>query len=247
MGGMDWPDAPRPLPTVTRAQMEEIDRIMVDELGIELLQMMENAGVNLARLARERFAPSHVLVAAGTGGNGGGGLVAARHLHNAGIAVTVLTTRPPDAYRGVPAHQLRILDRMGLTIVDSVPGPGPDTTPIDLILDAVIGYALEGQASGRAAQLIDALDVLGAPILSLDTPSGVDVSSGEALGAHIRATATLTLALPKTGLVGSPLAGEHYLADISVPAGLYAEIGAVAGAAVAPIFRAGPILRVRPD
>ena len=87
---MDWPDAPTPIPTVTRAQMEEIDRLMVDELGIELVQMMENAGANLARLARERFNPAHVLVAAGTGGNGGGGLVAARHLHNAGIPVTVV-------------------------------------------------------------------------------------------------------------------------------------------------------------
>ena len=244
---MDWPDAPRPLPTVTRAQMEEIDRIMVDELGIELLQMMENAGANLARLARERFAPSHVLVAAGTGGNGGGGLVAARHLHNAGIAVTVVTTRPTGAYRGVPAHQLGILDRMGLPLLDSVPIAGPDEPAIDLIIDAVIGYALEGQASGRAAQLIDALDQLGTPILSLDTPSGVDVSTGRALGAHVRATATLTLGLPKTGLVESPTVGEHYLADISVPADLYAEIGAVAGAAVAPIFRDGPILRVRAD
>ncbi len=122
---MDWPDAPRPLPTVDRAQMEEIDRIMVDDLGIELLQMMENAGANLARLARERFSPSHVLVAAGTGGNGGGGLVAARHLHNAGITVSVVTTRPSDAYRGVPAHQLGIVERMGLTVGDTVPTPGP--------------------------------------------------------------------------------------------------------------------------
>ena len=244
---MDWPDAPRPLPTVTRVQMEEIDRIMVDELGIELLQMMENAGANLARLARERFAPSRVLVAAGTGGNGGGGLVAARHLHNAGIAVTVVTTRHADAYRGVPAHQLGIIDRMGIPVVDSIPVDAPLDPPIDLVIDAVIGYALEGQASGRAAQLIDTLAELGAPILSLDTPSGVDVSTGQALGACIRATATLTLALPKTGLVGSPMVGEHYLADISVPADLYAEIGAVAGADVAPIFRDGPIVRVRAD
>ena len=244
---MDWPDAPRPLPTVTREQMEEIDRIMVDELGIDLMLMMENAGANLARLARERFEPDHVLVATGTGGNGGGGLVAARHLHNAGIRVTVATSRPADAYRGVPAHQLDILQRMGLAIVDGDPAAAVAEAPVDLIVDAVIGYALDGQASGRAAQLIDALGELGSPILSLDTPSGVDVSTGRALGAHIRATATLTLALPKTGLVECPTVGEHFLADISVPADLYAEIGAVAGADVAPIFRQGPILRVRSD
>ena len=243
---MDWPGAPTPIPTVTRVQMEEIDRIMVDELGIELLQMMENAGANLARLARERFSPTHVLVTAGTGGNGGGGLVAARHLHNAGIPVTVVTTRAPDAYQGVPAHQLGIVDRMGIPVGDQVPAGGAADPPIDLVIDAIIGYSLEGQASGRAAELIDLIDGMAAPILSLDTPSGVDVSTGQALGACVRATATLTLALPKTGLVGSPLAGEHYLADISVPADLYVEIGAAAGAQVDPLFGAGPILRVNP-
>jgi NAD(P)H-hydrate epimerase len=227
--------------------MEEIDRLMVDELGIELLQMMENAGANLARLARERFDPTHVLIAAGTGGNGGGGLVAARHLHNAGVTVTVVTTRRADAYRGVPAHQLGIIERMGIPVVDSVPVQNPLDPPIDLIVDAIIGYALNGQASGRAAELIDQLAGIGAPILSLDTPSGVDVSTGQALGACIRATATLTLALPKTGLIGSPLVGEHYLADISVPADLSIEIGAAAGAEIAPIFREGPILRVDQD
>jgi NAD(P)H-hydrate epimerase len=235
------------LPTVTRVQMEEIDRIMVDELGIELLQMMENAGANLARLARERFGPRHVLVAAGTGGNGGGGLVAARHLHNAGIAVTVVTTRPADTYRGVPAHQLQILHRMGVPVLDELPVDHPLDPPIDLTIDAIIGYALDGQASGRAAEFIDLLGVLGAPILSLDTPSGVDVSTGQALGAAVRANATLTLALPKTGLIGCPLVGEHYLADISVPADLYVEIGAAAGAEIAPIFQEGSILRVRAD
>ncbi|MFW6034295.1 MAG: NAD(P)H-hydrate epimerase, partial [bacterium] len=73
------------LPALTADQMREIDRIMIDELHIDLIQMMENAGRSLADLAQRRYAPADAVVLAGPGGNGGGGLVAARHLANRGI------------------------------------------------------------------------------------------------------------------------------------------------------------------
>ncbi len=86
------------IPTVTTEQMREVDRAMVEDYGIDLLQMMENAGRNLAALARRRFldgdvAGRRVIVLAGSGGNGGGGMVAARYLHNWGAEIDVLTTR----------------------------------------------------------------------------------------------------------------------------------------------------------
>ncbi len=80
-------DAPYPvaeLPAITAEQMREVDRVMVDELDIQLLQMMENAGRNLADLAITRYHSSTCTILVGPGGNGGGGLVAARHLHNRG-------------------------------------------------------------------------------------------------------------------------------------------------------------------
>ena len=78
------------LPAVTADQMREVDRMMIDEFRIDLTQMMENAGRNLADLAQQLFAPSDAVVLAGPGGNGGGGLVAARHLANRGVAVQVV-------------------------------------------------------------------------------------------------------------------------------------------------------------
>ena len=70
---------------ISHDDMVEVDRIMIDQLHIELLQMMENAGRSLARLVLDLTAPATVTVYAGSGGNGGGGLVAARHLANAGV------------------------------------------------------------------------------------------------------------------------------------------------------------------
>jgi NAD(P)H-hydrate epimerase len=90
------------VPWVSVEQMREVDRIMVEELGISLVRMMENAGRSLAQLARDLLdgdtRARSILVLAGPGGNGGGGLVAARHLASAGARVAVaLSARPPGA------------------------------------------------------------------------------------------------------------------------------------------------------
>jgi hypothetical protein len=85
--------------------MREVDRLVVEEYGIDLVRMMENAGRSLADLAITRFQPATVTVLAGTGGNGGGGLVAARHLSNRGVHVTVAFTRLDPA--GVPGQRLQ--------------------------------------------------------------------------------------------------------------------------------------------
>ncbi len=223
------------LPTVTAEQMRRVDRLAVHELGLGLLQMMENAGARLADLALRRFRPRSCLVMAGPGGNGGGGLAAARHLANRGVPVRVVLAAEPDRLSVVTAHQLGILRRMGVP-VDGEPAPA------DLVVDALLGYGLTGDPRGRAADLIR-WTLARPPVLALDTPSGLDVDTGRAGEPCVRANATLTLALPKPGLLTAPEhVGELYLADVSIPAGLYERAGVLAP----PPFRAGPVLRVLP-
>ena len=212
-----------PVPALTEQQMREVDRIMVEDLGIELVQMMENAGRNLAQLALRRFNPASVIVLAGPGGNGGGGLVAARHLASRGAVVHVALSRPAEEFAGVPAHQLAILQRMRIPLMEGA------TTDADLILDALIGYSLRGNPRGRTRDLIDWTNGSGSPVLSLDTPSGLDVTTGEAADPCVAATATMTLALPKVGLLGAPQVGELWLADISVPPAVYRAFGMEVG------------------
>jgi NAD(P)H-hydrate epimerase len=238
------------IPFLTTDQMREVDRAMIEDYGIELIQMMENAGRNLAHLARRRFLAGDprgrsVVVLAGRGSNGGGGLVCARRLHNWGAEVHVITTHSDEGYRGVPAHQLDALRRMKVAVAtaDEVEG----LPQADLIIDAVIGYSLSGAPRGTAAQFIRWANGHGSPILSLDTPSGLDTTTGQIHDPAIRATATLTLALPKAGLrapEARALVGELYLADIGVPPGLCAGPGLALD--VGPIFAREEIIRV-PD
>lgn len=232
------------IPSLTAAQMIEVDRAMIEDYHIELIQMMENAGRAFAELSRRWLGGTvegrSVFVLCGSGNNGGGGMTAARHLHNWGAQVVVALTKSADDLRGVPAHQLDILHRMKIPILEPA-SPLPLT--FDLILDAIIGYSLSGSPRGAAAELIRWANAQVVPILALDTPSGLDVTSGLAYEPAIRATSTLTLALPKQGLLTSqakPFVGELYLADIGVPPELYAKMGIVATS----IFAESDLIRV---
>lgn len=222
------------IPVLTADQMREVDRIMVEDLEIELIQMMENAGAHLAELAQRLFRPARATVLAGPGGNGGGGLVAARHLANRGVEVSVALSIGEGTLTPVPAHQLAIVRRMGLAVGEPAGAP-------DVVLDALIGYSLRGDPSGGAAELIVWANQQNAPVLSLDTPSGLDVTTGHVGQPCVRATATMMLALPKAGLLKAPdVVGSLYVADISVPSLVYRQIGLD----VEPIFADDTIIPV---
>jgi NAD(P)H-hydrate epimerase len=211
--------------------MREVDRLMVEEFGITLFQMMENTGRALARLARWLFLDGdarskHVVVLTGGGGNGGGGLVCARNLHNWGAEVEVFSTLPREDLGEVPLHQLAILDTLGVSYT-TVTGVIDLPEHADLIVDAMIGYSLSGAPRGPIASLIRSANGQGAPILALDVPSGFDATAGSVLEPAIQAAATLTLAMPKQGLLEPNVGtwvGELYLADIGVPPELYRRL-----------------------
>jgi len=252
---MILPNADGAIPSVDTTEMIEVDRAMIEDFHIELIQMMENAGRNLAHLARLRFLKGdprgrRILVMAGSGGNGGGALVAARRLHNWGGNVTIALGQPPEAMKPIPAKQLDILQRM------AVDGTKASATvrelaalvresPFELILDGLIGYSLRGAPVGLIGHLIRAANDCETPILSLDTPSGIDTTTGTIYDPVITATATMTLALPKQGLrVDSVVqhVGELYLADISVPPGLYSK--PPLDKDVGPLFARDDIVRI---
>ena len=221
--------------------MREVDRIAVEEVGMLLEQMMENAGRSLANVAGRLLggaaAGKRVLVLAGPGGNGGGGLVAARHLAAAGAAVTVALARPAEELAPVTARQHALARAAGIPIESG------DSRQADaeLILDALLGYGQVGPPRAATAALIASTS--GRRVLALDVPSGLELASGSLHEPHVRAEATVTLALPKQGLragAAQEAAGQLLLADISVPVAVYARLGLE----LASPFARGPIVRV---
>ncbi len=230
------------LPNLSIEQMHEVDRLMREDYQIEALQMMENAGHQLALLAKrlldEDVADRSIVVLAGRGSKGGGGLVAARHLLNWGAWVQVLLTHPLPEYTGIPAQQLAILQAMDAPLAWAE--EGWELPPADLVIDAMIAYDRRGDREGKVSDLIQLANSSAAPILSLEAPSGLDLATGQLYAPHIRAAATMTLVLPKVGLLSEPglsATGQLYLADISVPPQLYARLGLE----VPPLFGRDPL------
>jgi NAD(P)H-hydrate epimerase len=228
----------RAVPALSGEQMAAVDRIMIDELGIDVLQLMEIAGRAVAAFARDRLLDGdargkRVSVLCGTGGNGGDGLVAARFLHGWGASVRIWLSRRPDPARGVAAHQLAIVERMGLPVVEA---SGKIALPAcDLVIDALLGFSLSGPPTGPTAALIRAANAQAAPVLAVDLPSGLTATEGIPLDPCVRATTTLTLALPKQGLfhdAAKPFTGPVAVADIGVPPEVYRRFGVELG----PIF-----------
>jgi NAD(P)H-hydrate epimerase len=187
---------------------------------------MENAGAGLAWLACAMLggdvAGRWITVLAGPGGNGGGGLVAARRLIGWGAEVAVHLAAMPHEFAPVPGEQLRLLEQTNTSLIV---GPGGLSRP-ELFVDAILGYSQQGDPHGRAAELIAA--TRDTRVVSLDVPSGLELERGLIGRPAVHAEATLTLALPKAALrldAARPLVGELYLADISIPAIVYERLG----------------------
>lgn len=249
------PDLPAPLdpiPSVDQPTMLAADRIATDRVGVSLLQMMENAGHQLAELTRLTLGGSVsgrlVVVLAGTGNNAGGGMVAARRLAGWGADVCVIFARPLLRLRPGPCAQIEPMLAAGVRA--AVAGHDRSHAEIageimhaDAVIDALIGYSLNGAPDEAYQPLIEIASLGRAAVISLDIPSGIDASSGERPGSAVSADATLALALPKTGMSlgdGRRFSGVGFLADIGLPASIFTELGVTAGA----WFGQGPLVRL---
>lgn len=229
----------RDVPSVTALEMAEADRI-ASELGIGLEMLMENASRQIASAARVflgDLVERRIVAIAGSGNNGGDALGAARHLFGWGAHVTATLSGPVEKLRPLARRQLDILANIGVPVADA------DLSGADLVLDGLLGYSVSGAPRGATADLIRAANASRAAILAIDLPSGLHPDTGEPLGITIRAALTVTLALPKRGLLEArsrALVGELLLADIGIPAKAYERMGIDARG----VFERGDLLRI---
>jgi NAD(P)H-hydrate epimerase len=238
------------VPTATAAQMAEADRIASTVLGIPLEALMENAAHQVAAATRAfagQIAGKRVLALAGTGNNGGDALGALRHLRGWGAAVEALVAGPRERLRPLAGLQHDVLTRIGVRCGDaSATGEeelAATLSRADVLLDGLLGYSARGAPRGTTAMLIGLANRSRKPIIAVDLPSGLDPDTGVAPGDAIRATVTVTLALPKPGLVAAaarPYVGDLLLADIGIPDRAFPQLGTT----MAAPFEQGDLVRI---
>lgn len=218
----------------TAQQMQELDRKAIETYRIPGIVLMENAGRGAAEAILEAFPEmdrKRVAIIAGKGNNGGDGFVIARYLLNRGIPVRVFLLTDPKSLRGDAETNFSIFHRMKGEIV-SVPSTKDyqkvkrDLEKANLLVDAIFGTGLDAEVRGYYREVIDHLNSLHRPIVSIDTPSGLNADTGKPLGTAIRASLTVTFGLPKVGLLVSPgidYTGRLKIVDIGFPKNLVDE------------------------
>src|SRR5579872_6509100 len=128
---------------LTREQVRRIDKLAAERYHIPGVVLMENAAIAATNVALKMIGPSDgtVLILCGGGNNGGDGLAIARHLHNRGCDIQILTTTDPAKYSGDAKSNWDICQAMKLPTSSATPREIQQTNPA-LILDAIFGTGL---------------------------------------------------------------------------------------------------------
>ena len=188
---------------------------------------MENAGRGVAVFLKKAYGPlddKHVVIVCGKGNNGGDGFVIARHCLQMNAVVTILLAAAPSGLKGDARTNYEIVGKLSkdptnrLTIrrfSRSVSIPTPD-----FIVDALFGTGFSGRPAGAFSRAILWMNSRKCPVVAVDIPSGVNGTSGLVEGQAVKATATVTFGLIKSGLLcnqGRALSGNIEVVDIGIP------------------------------
>ncbi|THB77063.1 MAG: NAD(P)H-hydrate dehydratase [Desulfobulbaceae bacterium] len=220
-------------------EMRAIDRCAIDDFGIPGVVLMENAGTGTVRLMEKEYGPlkgSFALIFVGPGNNGGDGLVIGRHLHQIGCEPIFFFLVNPDELSGDAAINLKVIEKLRLpfhvidssTRVKTIPVLFKQIEsrgkPCCAIIDALFGTGLEREISDHFGDTIDLINdpnfSRNIPVVSVDTPSGLDSNSGEILGKCVRANLTATFGCAKPGQImqnSKSLTGKLKIIDIGIP------------------------------
>lgn len=230
---------------ITPDQMRQIDRKAIDGLGIPGKDLMERAGEGVAAKVRDLLCGdkegSFVVLIAGKGNNGGDALGAARLLHQEGIRTQTFLMAKEVEVKGDAAFNLDRLNSVKAPLKELVEegeleALREDLSRASVVVDGIFGTGFRGAVNGPAAEVIRLINSCPARVIAIDIPSGLEGESGKVGGEAVRADWTVTMGLPKTGLVrgeGLDYSGRLEVVDIGFPAELIqetlAELEMVAG------------------
>src|ERR1700693_1240650 len=205
---------------LTSAEMERADRLTI-AAGTPGFALMLSAGHAVPEAAMDLVEEGPIVVVAGRGNNGGDGFVAAAELAARGREVSVILLCERDSLQGDAASAARGWKHPFLPYnPQAIAGPA-------LIIDALFGAGLDRSVKGEPQQMIEAINANGAPVLSVDLPSGVNGTTGAVMGVAVSATETVTFFRRKPGhllLPGRIHCGRVRVVDIGIDANVLAEI-----------------------
>jgi len=204
------------------AEMREIDRQAIED-GIPDILLMEMAGRGSAELADKLLqyndSGRKVLIFAGSGNNGGDGLVVARFLDMWGYAVKVIMLKEESSLKGNSLLNFNICKNR--ENIEIVPVNTLNKKEIvnycnssNLIIDAILGTGLKGKVRGIISEIIDIINKSSTEVLAVDIPTGINASNGKVPGKAITAKNTATMAFPKLGMLLYP--GHNYMGEIKI-------------------------------
>jgi hydroxyethylthiazole kinase-like uncharacterized protein yjeF len=206
---------------ITSRDMRALE-VNAEYFGISLLQLMENAGRNVAQEVITRFSNNKkIAVFCGLGGNGGDGFVAARHLLTTGFDVTVvLAGRGRDI-----SHEAALKNWVALqplqdraTLLEVTDSSAIPKVSVDVLIDALLGTGTKGKLKPPISQVVDYINSLNSFKVAVDVPTGIDSDTGEVLGNAVKADLTITFHKTKKGLdKAKKYVGELVVAGIGLP------------------------------
>ncbi len=200
-------------PVLTAAQSREADTYTITN-GIPSLVLMERAALSVVQTMREEGLPlERAVVVCGTGNNGGDGIAVARILADYGHAPRVLLAGDPGRCSPDRKTQEEMLRSLYDVPVCTFPDPSAfeDAT---IVVDAVFGIGLSRPVTGAYAEVIEAMNASGLPVVAVDMPSGIHTDTGEVLGTAVRAAHTVTFTTPKPGQLLYP--GRTFTGQLTV-------------------------------
>ena len=209
---------------ISVAEAKRFDKFAQEELGVPSIILMENAGRCVAEEAI-KMGGQRVAIVCGVGNNGGDGLVAARHLLNAGKKVDICLVGKTSKLKTDPQINFNILLGMKQKIINCEETEKfilrfPSLlAKADLVIDAMFGIGLTSAVREPYSDIIVSLNQSGKPILAVDVPSGLDADSGKILGVAVKAQKTVTFVAPKIGFSkadGPKCCGDIIIRDIGV-------------------------------
>lgn len=213
-----------PLPPLTFAEVRQVDRDAIQQLGIPGLLLMENAARGACEVIHRMGSFHRIVIVAGPGNNGGDGLAIARLLAANALASEVLLVRADKSLSADAASNLAFLNAAGMPVIDAGPNDVAQTlcklTPQDLVIDALLGTGIRGIVAAPFDAAIQAMNRSSAKVLAIDLPSGMNGDTGQPCGVCVQADETVTFVAEKVGFrseAAKPFIGRVTVCHIGLP------------------------------